>query len=370
MQKLHIVMGLGPSGLFLVRQLAKLNLRIAGIGRADDIGIYSKYLKNAVYIAQTVEELNDTFAKLCETEKPVLHVCSDQYLTLLSSNAFHFWDRVELSGCDFEFLQLINDKSRLNQKLTNFKLPQTCSYAQLCDGKIGYPVILKWNVKQINQSKKAIDKIKILPNQEAFQDFDRTVRDSGFDAGQIFVQTYIRGDNARQFSVGGYFKNGEPLATIAVNQTRQYPQGISAYVVEYTGRFYPDIMQLTLQFAKENKYSGFLEMEYKADSETDAVYLLDINPRPWGWVSIMGAKYPDFYKVFLGEKPKPTEKTVAWKNSFRTLLSIRNPQNVKTSVRADIVVKDLYEKGDNGPQKAFFAVGLKKIKRNVLRRKK
>ena len=40
-----VVLGLGPSGLFLVRQLSKITSNIYAVGRYDDVGMYSKYLK-------------------------------------------------------------------------------------------------------------------------------------------------------------------------------------------------------------------------------------------------------------------------------------------------------------------------------------
>ena len=113
-----VVMGLGPSGLFIVRQLHYLNDNIYAIGRKDDVGMFSKYLKKEKrYYAQSEETVFAALEKIFEIEgiKPTIYLCSDQYLTMLI-NATHDWSKVcEFSGTSLETLRLINNKEIINQ---------------------------------------------------------------------------------------------------------------------------------------------------------------------------------------------------------------------------------------------------------------
>ena len=143
-----IVLGLGPAGLFLVRQLAYITDNIYAVGRHDDVGMYSKYVtKEKHFYATNEKELRDVFKiiKNTEIDKPTLYVCSDQYLSILLENSDQWSEYFILAGSGFDTLKLINDKNTINKfcKEHNLDIPVTLSLAEFRDNR-HFPAIIKW----------------------------------------------------------------------------------------------------------------------------------------------------------------------------------------------------------------------------------
>ena len=194
---------------------------------------------------------------------------------------------------------------------------------------------------------------------------------------QVFAQTYISGDNSKQFSFGGYFSEGEEYAGIVVNQIRQYPQGISSFVKEIENKKIENrIRNLVTAFVDSLKYTGFLEMEFKMDAKNEITYLLDVNPRPWGWVSILGAKYKKFHLILSeskNNKLKNEDSKLSWANPIRDIVSIfKNQQNSRNkndkflrSYTTNNIVLDIFDEKDFKPTLSIIKVGIMKILKRI-----
>lgn len=364
-----IVMGLGPSGLFLTRQLSHVTSNIYAIGRNDDVGMYSRYIaKERRYWATSREDILAALKLIVklEGEKPLLYISSDQYLTLLLEIKDELEALVTLAGVDFETLNLINDKERTMDFCRNhhIEIPESFSFSQFEQmQEKAYPVIIKWNEKVLHAGKNPIGKVKICASQKDFSALAQQIREAGVDIASVHVQSYICGDNGQQYSVGGYYCEGVFLAGITVNQVCQYPQGISAMVRSVDNPLTKQLEKISLSFAQSLGFTGFLEMEYKVDMKTDIPYLLDINPRPWGWVSALGAAYEDFYKVLLDQRPSSYRRPVLWKSPLRYLLSVRNPKNVALKQDGIVYKKawDIADHQDKLPGIMVYAMAFKKI---------
>ncbi|MFW6029123.1 MAG: hypothetical protein ACOCRO_02595 [Halanaerobiales bacterium] len=369
-----LIFGLGTSGLFLGRQLAKNNINVIGIGRIDDIGLYSKYIKG--YVAETVDDINNIIEDICiKTEtKPKAYISSDQYLTKILYEIPELFDKLDVIGADKEVLKLINNKEDIiifcekNGILT----PKLYKYDEIMEGKknIEFPLIFKLNYKQLNIIKNPIGKIKIINNRIELENIKRNIYNSNINKDNIVIQSYISGSNASQFSFGGYFKKGKELSGIVVNQIRQYPQGVSSLVIETDNKnIEKKIKQKANCLAKSFKYTGFMEIEFKV--RDDKIYLLDINPRPWGWVSILGIKYKNFHHVFNHKKDKNISKNtnlVMWKSPIRELIGYsKNSQNVRDlkniyreKYSKKDIAYDIYTRDDIKPLFAVLKVAMRK----------
>lgn len=102
-----IVLGLGPSGLFLVRQLHNITSKIYAVGRNADVGMYSKYIDpQRRYRAITKEEMVHALTDIRQksNERPVLYISSDQYLTLLLESGIDWSEFVDIAGAGFDVL--------------------------------------------------------------------------------------------------------------------------------------------------------------------------------------------------------------------------------------------------------------------------
>lgn len=375
MASFSIIFGLGTSGLFLLRQLAKLDTNIVCIGREDDIGFNSKY--GIKYIAKSSESIKNVVEETCNksTAKPKGYICSDQYLTILTEEYPEVFNKIEFIGPDLDTYRLINNKDRILKycKDLDFNIPKEFQFEEISLLKSEeFPIIIKWNSKQMDLPKNPIGKTKIINSIEDFNLVKNLAISHKIDLKQLFGQTYISGDNSSQYSFGGYFYEGVELAGIVVNQIRQFPQGVSSFVKEIENKeIEKQIRNSVTRFAKSLKYTGFLEMEFKIDSKSGILYLLDINPRPWGWVSILDKKYKNFYMILESQyiKLEKSNLVLSWANFARDIVSaLKNPWNSKrenesflNSYLSNNLVFDIFDKNDLKPTLSIPRTGIVKL---------
>ena len=363
-----VVMGMGPSGLFLVRQLHHFYANIYAIGRKDDVGMYSKYiLKAKRCYAISEEAVYATLKEIKEKEsiKPRVYLCSDQYLTMLV-NSVKDWESVcEIVGAGLEVLAEINNKEQINNYCLEkgILIPKTEGLISFrnSDNKI-FPIIIKWKEKELEISANPIGKTFVCETEEMFESLMDELEKTSIKPETLLVQSYIRGNNNYQYSVGGYYKDGSPLALVAVKQAMQYPQGISAQVYTVHDEISEKVETIARGIAERLTFEGFLETEFKIDEVTGEIYLLDVNPRPWGWISILAAVYEDFYKVLINEAPKSAKRDAIWTSPIRKRLAGLNNNNVEIDKSALNYnrAKDIADNDDKKPSIMIFIIALKK----------
>ena len=279
------------------------------------------------------------------------------------------FDKLDFAGVTKVIFELINNKSKIHAycESIGLNMPKTYNYDDIIDNKeIEFPLIFKLNTKKINPDNNPIGKVRIVNNDIELQHLLSEISTSSISNEDIIIQAYVAGDNSHQFSFGGYFKDGVELAGIVVNQLRQYPQGISSFVVETSNKdIEKTIIKSVMSFVESLKYTGFLEMEFKIGN--NQIFLMDINPRPWGWVSILEEKYKNFYKLFSGDdniKLIKSNQIVMWKSPIRDIIGkIKNPLNSKKKIKVSkrYLAYDIYDKSDLMPSLAIFKVGIDKL---------
>lgn len=368
-----VVLGLGPSGLFLTRQLSNVTDHIYAVGRLDDVGMYSKYIaKSNRFYADTAEGLCGVFSKIQKTEleKPILYICSDQYLTLLIESRIDWSEYITLAGSPLDTFAIINDKEKITAYCVEneIQIPKSQPFEVFKHSQSQqFPIIVKWNEKMLNTKKNPVGKAKVCSNANEFSALCQAITESATPEDLLHVQTYIPGDNRYQFSCGGYYENGISLADMVVNQIKQYPQGISAMVLSVGGEVAERARVISRKFAQSLNFTGFLEMEFKMDCDTGNLYLLDANPRPWGWVSALGGAYSDFYKVLVGKAPQSPERKVVWRSPLRVILSRKNRNCVPCEKKtADYQTAwDIWDRNDLVPNFMIYIMGMKKVLRRL-----
>lgn len=369
-----IIFGLGPAGLFLSRELAKNDAHTIGIGRKYDVGLFSKYVEP--FVAETKVEVMNVIRKIRERNSGPLtgYICSDQYLTLLLNDCPEIFEIINFVGVKKENYELINNKQKITELCTELGLrtPHSYSYQDLLSNKVELPIAFKLNTKEINSKKNPIGKLKVIKNEKELNNLKEDISISQIEKDKIVVQEYIEGNNKHQFSFGGYFIKGVKQAGIIVNQIGQYPQGVSSLVLEAEeGEIKNKINESVIKFAGHLKYTGFLEMEFKVCKEV--IYLMDINPRTWGWVSILAKKYPGFHNVLCTNNKVPIDKIpelVMWKSPMRIFMgNFKNPLNEKKltgrlkKYKKSNIAYDLYDPSDIKPLLAILQVSVMKLKK-------
>lgn len=134
------------------------------------------------------------------------------------------------------------------------------------------------------------------------------------------LQPYLDSQHYKQIAVAGYF-NGHKNSLIAVEQKNQYPKGISAYVEDKTLANKTLINQIETYLAALG-YKGFIELEFKQELTRLEYFLMDINPRPWGWFYYYLDSIQNFKDVFLEDKQVELRVQSAWVNTPRLAMAV------------------------------------------------
>ncbi len=365
-QKYYILFGLGPAGLFLSRQLKKESVKIYGIAKPDDIGQYSNAIDKC-FICETSNDIKNAVWGLLKTvsDKVGAFICSDGYLSMLIDEFPEAFELLDFSEPNEKTLRLIAQKDKLMAmcEKCGVRFPKVYSASEL--ESIAYPVVVKPNTKQTTSP---IPKVSFVNSKTELLELIRKAELGGIQMRELVIQQAIVGDNMSEYGYGGYFKEGKPISTIYFMQVRQYPQGVSCYTVEITDSSVKSQIDMTVKpFLRELNYTGFLQFDLKgqlADNQGGVIYVLDINPRVWGSVGMLGKRYSD-KSIFTGIATN--HQQIRWRFPLKEIFSFRNKKNVPYSkckqllTNNHLTVIDLYDKQDLKPFFMQPMIFLKKL---------
>lgn len=316
-----IIIGLGSPGLFLLREIVKVDKNIVAIGKKNDIGQYSKF--GDKYVAESLEKLKNTIQEISKTHIiKRTYIASGYYLNLILKDK-ELYESLNLVSNDYDDMKLLINKSFLSDYLTNINLNikslesfSIYQFEENIDNFKKYPYIIKWNGSKTSDK---VPKIKIINCKEEFLSFYDKIN-SSYINNELIIQKYI--NIKKQYSYGAFYLNGIEQISIIVEQIRQYPKGVSSYVCESNEKkINRKLTSFSKKILKKFNYQGFIELEYII-SENNNIYVIDINPRTWGWISIFSKRYQNFSKIFEFQKPKRIEgKQVKWVDVFRDIVS-------------------------------------------------
>jgi predicted ATP-grasp superfamily ATP-dependent carboligase len=131
-------------------------------------------------------------------------------------------------------------------------------------------------------------------------------------AGEVIVQEMIPGGGEQQYAYCAFFREGCPVASMAVRRRRQHPSDFgraSTYVETIS---LPEIAEPSRRFLAAIDYYGLVELEYKRDPRDGVCKLLDVNARTWGYHSVgvpAGVDFP--YLLFCDQIGAPVEEAHA-----------------------------------------------------------
>lgn len=180
------------------------------------------------------------------------------------------------------------------------------------DDQFSFPIIAK---PEESSAGNVPFKFKVIHNQQEL---------SGIEVFVDFciLQPYLDRKNYNQLAVAGYF-DGSLGSLMAAKQFSQYPIGVSALVINFTSH-YQRLIQKVATYLNEIDYKGFIEFEFKENKSDGALYVMDINPRTWGWSNYYLEGVQNFPAVLEGKEPVQLKLKKAWINTPRWILSLRN----------------------------------------------
>lgn len=367
-ERVVVVFGMGPAGLFLSRQLKRDGATVVAIGKSDDIGRYS----NAISLFYEAESKPDVAKAVdCITtrfgEKLEAWICSDQYLTLFIEEYPEAFSLMNFKNPGEGILRLIAEKEALMDYCSGIgvRFPEQYSADNLRN--VEYPVAIKPNIKH---GTSPIKKINFAENENDLKLLLSFAGQHNLASSQLIIQKAIVGDNGSEYGYGGYFLDGEVVNDVYFIQARQYPQGVCCYTVELTDvDLKREIAEQTHKLIRALKYSGFIQFDLKKDANSHKMYVLDINPRPWGSVSMLTKKCRQ-NGVF---EPNPDiDERICWRFPIKELMAFSNKNNVSYSKCSKmkggnkyITMVDLWDKHDIKPFLMQPVITIKKLIKRV-----
>jgi D-aspartate ligase len=125
-------------------------------------------------------------------------------------------------------------------------------------------------------------------------------------AGEVMVQELIPGSGEDQLAYCAFFKDGRPVARMAVRRLRQHPPEFgraSTYVETISDSALDEPSE---RFLRSIDYYGLVELEYKHDRRDGQTKLLDVNARTWGYHSLGQRAGVDFpYALYADQVGVP-----------------------------------------------------------------
>ncbi len=359
-----VVLGLGPAGLFVSRQLSKFGKNVIGIGKHDDIGRYSNALSKC-YIADNADELYHAIKEISLSlqHKAEALICSDGYLTFIIEDYPEVFDLLIFSSPEEKTLRLIHNKEQLSEQMKCLNLRTPKIYDPSLH-EIEFPVIVKPIIKRKVSN---IPKISYIhKHNELCQLIDKAL-EHGLEPNDLLIQQLIEGTNDNEFGYGGYFECGDIINDVAFIQARQYPQGVSCTAIEISDKSIIDeLRNLTIPLIHSLNYTGFIQFDIKKSASTGEYYILDVNPRPWGSISIMTPKGANKNgNLFIHSDNQ--ERNAFWHFPLKELMSVKNRRNISfkkcrsmMSPRKEPII-DLWDKNDFKPFFMQWLVSLVKL---------
>ena len=203
---------------------------------------------------------------------------------------------------------------------------------ELSPDNVIYPAFVK--PKQSGEGKVPF-KTRLIENQKDLIAISSYINDCS-------IQRFLDTKNYKQISIAGYFA-GTSDSLISVKQLNQYPLGVSSYVKFYIDTQIEDLKINITNYLNSLNFRGFVELEFKIHKFDKIVYLMDINPRPWGWFYYYASAIINLYDLMLHNKLPIIELKKSWVNLPRLILSNLKGNFNNPSVSDIIANKICYE---------------------------
>ena len=235
----------------------------------------------------------------------------DGTAALCSRNAADLEQTFCLSVPAWDILRWAHDKRLTHQLAADIGIPFPRTWELASSGVDGldceYPVIIKPAVKtQVNALTiaKAWRADSAAELHRRYEEASRLMVPS-----DLLVQELVPGTGEAQLSFAALAVAGRPIATMVSRRTRQWPMdfGRASTFVETVDD------QQAAEFGAEliaaMCYTGLIEIEFKRDSRTTELKLLDLNARVWGWHTLGRRTGTDFswllWRLLHDDTPRP-----------------------------------------------------------------
>ena len=314
-----VVLGMSPTGLYAVRELGQVGIRVYTADTERMCAGYSRYLNSEQgwLVAQNDEDLLLRLQRLAAKEKRpgVLLPTSDKYIEFVVKKASQLQEnyRFQKSYADGSYERIV-DKGKFAQLCNEHKIPHpqtwTLHGSELAraESELRFPCILKPTLIHLVRDYMAGQKVLIVRNPE---DFQNHVKNIGHVDAQWMVQEIIPGAESRITLFGGFFNcQGQLAESFTCRKLRQFPAGFgSASLVR--SESLEETLEISRNFLQGIGFQGIAGTEFKYDERDQQLKLIEINPRPTLWFGCTHASGKrialNAVRDLLGMAPSPEQ---------------------------------------------------------------
>ena len=282
-----VVVGSAPQGLFMLRQLSQAGFDVTLVSCSKKVAWHSKYGEK--YFANSPKDLINELKKIYIKNGNIpCHITSGAELQYICDHYPELFDCFDVFPKPLKSVQLLLSKKSTYNLAGKLGLDilkgEIASDILTCkkNVKFEFPLIVKWN-SEINAGVENNFKTQVVYSQDELHELFNQFTQHQLD--NLIVQPFITSNQDRNISVLGYYNNGKLIAFLVAQQKRQYPKGITSYLVEYTGEHSSKLVELSRMLISSLNYTGFAEVEFKFEDSFKIPYLLEVNPRTCGWSS-------------------------------------------------------------------------------------
>jgi len=323
-----IVANAHVTGLSVARALTARDVPVIAVDRnGKGVAPYSDAVDFAGRVTYPLDDEDgfreDVEALAAELDhEPVAFGCMDEWVHAFSRSAP---EGVRLPFADRETVNAVLDKESLYGVADELGVPYPETYrvaetdpaetggdagpageresvpAEVAAERLDFPLVVKPALKRKFEEAVGTNVVEVADRAE-FLDVVENAADAGI---RVMAQEKVPTVRGEDCSLASYVpESGEPVSFVG-NARVRYPLGYGTSCVVQRADA-PEVEERALAVLEETGYHGISEAEFVYDGDREEYVLLDVNTRPWKWISLpvqAGANLPlAAYSDAVGER--------------------------------------------------------------------
>lgn len=288
------------NGLSLIQSLGRRDVPVYALDSKRSVGTFSRYAKHQKVPDPLVDEAGFidalTHIQTAVEGKPVLFPTNDHWAEAVARHKDQLSKQFSCCVSEYETVSLLLDKERFGRWCGDVGLPAPHVWSveeALNEGPdLPFPVAVKANARRkAGQGAeqrgwaRAADRLRFRPCADEAELQDVIDEANRYNV-PVFVQQVIRGRSDAMHSIGLYAREGKILGLVYGKKLRGFPPGFGDCVVGLASPAPGWALELAEKASAALSYTGLAEFDVIVDTANEERYLIEINPRSWGWVGV------------------------------------------------------------------------------------
>lgn len=293
-----------------------------------------------------------------------IFITSAYLLTEIREEFREIYEEFCVYSSPLKWIDSFTDKARMYAFVEKYGV-KTAAYVLLSDyteGCLKFPLVLKRNLEHILSFK-----TKLVFSQEELECFISNMPDK---KEHIIVQELVQGNKEIDLSYQGYIYKGKSIGSIVLNEVRHFPEGISCFLKEVTGKLKNEVTRNSECFLEDTDYTGFIQIDYKYLELENRLVIMDINTRTPASHSAFSYKFRNYTDLFK-DLQNPTailharKKLVSWTNLASECILAIKTRNYKCLYESLVSKWDLWSWKDPVPFIMSFLLPIRHLLRKI-----